>query len=149
LFSNGRARLGLSLVTAAGLIIDAYVHFDLASNYDIIKTSTVSQGDLFRVEAVVAILTAIAIIARPRRYTAAAAFVVAASALGVLLVYRYDNVGAIGPIPSMYEAVWFTEKTVAALSEAVATIFAALAFLATGTRRSSDSGRRPLSARRQ
>jgi hypothetical protein len=138
LFSNGGVtRLVLSVVAAAGLIVDAYVHFDLASNYDAIKTSTLSQGDLFRAEAVVAILAAIAVVVRPRRYTAAVALVVAASGLAALLVYRYNNISAIGPIPAMYEPVWFTEKTVTAVAEAVATLAAALALVT----RSSTAGR--------
>jgi hypothetical protein len=138
LFSNGGVtRLVLCVVAAAGLIVDAYVHFDLASNYDAIKTSTLSQGDLFRAEAVVAIIAAIAVVVRPRRYTAAVALVVAASGLAALLVYRYNNISAIGPIPAMYEPVWFTEKTVTAVAEAVATLAAALALVT----RSSTAGR--------
>jgi hypothetical protein len=126
LFSNGRAAsLGLSVIVAAGLAVDAYVHLDLAGNYDAVKTSTLSQGDLFRAEAAVAILAALAILIRPRWYTAAFAVVVAASALAALLVYRYDNLGAIGPLPSMYEPVWFAKKTVAAIAEAVSTLTAA------------------------
>lgn len=130
MFSNGgAARVALSVIVAAGLAVDAYVHFDLASNYDVIKTSTLSQGDLFRAEGVVAILAAVAILARPRRYTAAIAFAVAASGLTALLVYRYDNIGAIGPVPGMYEPVWFARKTVAAIAEAVATASALLLFV--------------------
>jgi methionine synthase II (cobalamin-independent) len=49
-------RTVLTVIVAAGLAIDAYVHLDLASTYDVVKTSTLSQGDLFRVEAVLAIV---------------------------------------------------------------------------------------------
>ncbi|MCW2550133.1 MAG: hypothetical protein JWN96_4593 [Mycobacterium sp.] len=123
------ARSFLVLAAVCGLGLDAYVHFDLASRYAPIKTSTISQADLFRVEAVVAILAALAVLLRPRRYTAAIATVVAGSALAVLLVYRYADIGSIGPIPSMYEPVWFTEKLVAFWSELAATV-ASLALLA-------------------
>jgi hypothetical protein len=113
-------------LVVAGLAIDAYVHFDLAGNYAPIKTSTLSQADLFRAEAVVSIVAAVALLARPRRYTAALALVIAGSALVVLLVYRYHNISAFGPIPAMYEPVWFREKVVAAIAEAVATLASAL-----------------------
>jgi hypothetical protein len=109
-------------LVVAGLAIDAYVHFDLAGNYSAIKTSTLSQADLFRAEGAVSIVAAVALLVRPRRYTAAIAFVIAASALIVLLVYRYNNIDAFGPIPAMYEPVWFREKVVAAIAEGVATV---------------------------
>ena len=67
-------RTVLTLIVAAGLAIDAYVHLDLASTYDVVKTSTLSQGDLFRVEAALAIVAGVALLVRPRRYTACSPF---------------------------------------------------------------------------
>ncbi|MDT4938608.1 MAG: hypothetical protein QOG80_2279 [Pseudonocardiales bacterium] len=116
------------LVVAAGLAFDAYVHFHLAGTYDVIKTSALSQGDLFRAEGSVAILAALAVLARPRRYTAALAFLVAASALGVVLLYRFVNVGRLGPVPSMYEPTWYPEKLQAAWAEAAALVASAAVF---------------------
>ncbi|HET9731500.1 MAG TPA: hypothetical protein VFP54_02390 [Acidimicrobiales bacterium] len=112
------------LITAAGLAVDAFVHADLAGRYDPIRQS-ISQGNLFRIEAAVAALAALLIVIIPRRETYAFAFVVAASALGAIVLYRYVNVGALGPLPNMYEPVWFAEKVVAAVAEAV-TVVAAL-----------------------
>jgi hypothetical protein len=45
---------GPILVVAAGLAIDAFVHLDPASSYDGVKSSVLTQGDLFRVEAALA-----------------------------------------------------------------------------------------------
>lgn len=119
------ARLVLTALAVLGLAYDAYVHFDLASNYDAVKSSVLSKGELFRIEGVVAILSALAIMVRPRRYTALIAFLVAASALAVVLIYRYIDVKAFGPIPSMYEPVWEpTEKIFSAYAEALATVSA-------------------------
>jgi hypothetical protein len=115
------ARWALIVLTVAGLAIDAYVHFDLASTYDPVKTSTISQGDLFRAESVVAIIAAVALVARPRRYTAGFAALVAASGAAAIFVYRYYDLGKLGPIPSMYEPIWYPEKTSAAVAEVVAT----------------------------
>ncbi|MDT4915603.1 MAG: hypothetical protein QOI15_1721 [Pseudonocardiales bacterium] len=122
--NQSAVRLGLrtllTLIAAGGLAYDAYAHFDLAATYDVIKTSTLSQGDLFRAEGVAAIAAAAAVVLRPRRYTALLALAVAASALGAVLLYRYNNVGAIGPIPSMYEPAWYPEKTQSAWAEGIA-----------------------------
>jgi hypothetical protein len=122
------AKITLIVIVVAGLTIDAYVHFNLATNYELIKTRTLSQADLFRIEGAVAIVAALLLLVRPRRYTAALAATVAGSALLVLLVYRYNNIGQLGPIPSMYEPIWYTKKTVAAYAEGAALI-AAVALL--------------------
>jgi hypothetical protein len=132
--TTGRSRawfavkIALIVIVVAGLTIDAYVHFNLATNYELIKTRTLSQADLFRIEGAVAIVAALLLLVRPRRYTAALAATVAGSALLVLLVYRYNNIGQLGPIPSMYEPIWYTKKTVAAYAEGAALI-AAVALL--------------------
>jgi hypothetical protein len=128
-------RAAAAIVAAAGFAVDAYVHFDLAPTYDAIRTSTLSQGDLFRAEGVAAILAALAVLVRPRRYTAAFAFVVAASALAAVLVYRYRDLGSFGPIPSMYEPVWYAEKTQAAWAETAASAASAVLLVFSFVRR--------------
>ena len=103
----------------------AYVHADLAGRYDPVRNS-ISQGDLFRVEAGAASLAGLLIVFFARRETYGFAFLIAASALGAILLYRYVNVGTIGPLPNMYEPIWFAEKVVAAAAEAVALVAALL-----------------------
>jgi len=117
-------RLGLALIAAAGLAIDAYVHFDLASAYASIKSSTLDQGELFRAEGTVAAIAAAAVLLRPRRYTAAFAFVVAAAGTAAVLVYAYVNLGAFGPFPNMYDPLWYPEKTLSVWAEGIATVAA-------------------------
>ena len=46
----------LAVLVVVGLAIDAFVHFDLADAFAGVKTSTLSQADLFRVESVAAIV---------------------------------------------------------------------------------------------
>ncbi|HEY1915692.1 MAG TPA: hypothetical protein VGH27_08960 [Streptosporangiaceae bacterium] len=118
------AKLILRLLVAAALAVDAYVHADLAPLYDAIHSS-ISQGDLFRVEAGVASAGALIVLAYGRRAGFALALLIAASALGAILLYRYVDVGTLGPIPNMYEPAWFPEKTTAAIAEAAATVLAA------------------------
>jgi hypothetical protein len=118
------ARVTLTLVVVAGLAVDAYVHIDLASTYDGVKSSVLSQGDLFRAEAVLAMLAAVALLVRPRRYTALFALVVAAGGVAAVLIYRYVDVGAFGPVPNMYEPVWYLEKTQSVWGEGIASVAA-------------------------
>ena len=122
----------LRVLTAAGLAVDAYVHADLASTYDPVRNS-ISQGDLFRVEAGASALAALLILLSAHRLVWAFAFLVAASGLGAILLYRYVNVGTLGPLPNMYEPLWFPKKTAAAIAEGVATL-TALAGLAQSLR---------------
>ncbi len=110
----------LRAVTAAGLAIDAYVHADLAPTYDPVNKD-ISQGDLFRIEAGIASLAALLVLIYARRITWALAFLTAGGGLALLLIYRYVNVGSLGPVPNMYEPVWFPEKTATTIAQAVAT----------------------------
>lgn len=105
------------MVAAIGLVYDAKVHLQLADDYDVIG-STVTQGQLFRVEAVVAGLVAIALLLSDRRLVWAAAGLTGLAGVAAVLLYRYVDVGAIGPIPNMYEPVWFAEKIRSAYAEA-------------------------------
>ena len=127
--SRSIVRWALALITAAGLAIQAYVHFDLASTYDFVKSSTLSQGDLFRVEGTLAVIAAAAVLLRPRRYAAAFAFLVAAAGTAAVLVYAHVDVGAIGPIPNMYDPIWYPEKTLSVWAEAIAAVAALALFV--------------------
>lgn len=119
----------LRLVTAAALGVDAYVHADLAATYDSV-TASISQGTLFRIEAAAAALAALLLIVTGRRLLVwAFAFLVALAGIAAVLVYRYVDVGAFGPFPNMYEPIWFTEKTLSAVAEAVAAVTALAGFL--------------------
>jgi hypothetical protein len=115
-------RWSLMVIAAVGLSIDAYVHFHLASAYSGVRSSVLSQGDLFRAEATVAVIAAAALLIRPRRYTAALAFLVAAGGTAAVVFYTYVNLGALGPLPNMYDPAWYTEKSVSAVAEGVAAV---------------------------
>ena len=123
-------QVALTAIVVTGLAVDAFVHFHLASAFPHNKTSTLSEADLFHLEAVAAVIAAVALLVRPRRYTAAFAFLVAAAGTAAVVVYRYVDVGAFGPIPNMYDPYWAPpEKTVSAVAEGLAAV-AALALLA-------------------
>jgi hypothetical protein len=134
---------------AAALAIDAYVHFRDAGYYTAVTTSVVSQATLFRVQAALAAALALALLARASRLWWAAGFLVAASAFGAVLLYRYVDVGALGPIPNMYEPTWVSPgKLASAWAEGAAAILTATGLLvavrARRHRRSPDRSRRSM-----
>lgn len=138
---SARSGLGirtlLTFVAVAGLAVDAFVHFHLAASYAGVRSSTLSQADLFRVEGGLALIAALALLVRPRRSTAAFAFLVSAGGTAAVLLYRYVDVGALGPLPNMYEPLWYPEKTLSLWAEGAAAVaaIALLAVLHVGARR--------------
>jgi len=118
----------LRLVVVAGLAVDVYVHLHLAAGYDA-NTATISEGALFRVEAGVAALAAALVLLTRTQIGVMVAFLVAAGGVGAVLLYQYVDVGAVGPLPNMYEPLSYPEKTDSLIAEAVAAL-AALALLA-------------------
>ena len=130
----------LGAAAAAALAIDAYVHFHDAGYYTAVTTSVLSQATLFRVQAALAAVLALALLARPSRAWWAAGFLVAASAFGAVLLYRYVDVGALGPIPNMYEPTWVSPgKLASAWAEGAATILTATGLLVAVRARSTRS----------
>jgi hypothetical protein len=132
----------LRLFTCAALAVDAYVHADLAHRYDPNRLAILSQGDLFRIEAGVSGLAAFALLLTARHVVWMFAFAVAASALGAILVYRYTDIGSLGPFPDMYEPLWYPEKTLAASFEAAATVAGLVGFALVSTAHRGRSSRR-------
>ena len=135
--------MGLRAVVA-GLAVDVYVHWNLARRFDSLKGSAsphISQGQVFRVEAVLALAAIVLVLlVRRRMSVAVTALLVAAGGVAAVLVYRYVDVGAVGPLPDMYDPSWYAEKTVSAVAEAVAATAALIhLFLPTGTGRAGNS----------
>ena len=128
------------VLAAAGLAIDAGVHIDVAGDYALVRTSLVSQADLFRLEAVAALVAAAVLVLRPTRASALLALLVSAGGVAAVLFYTYVDPGAIGPMPDMYEPVWYPAKSLSLVGELVATAAsAALLAGARGARRSRSA----------
>jgi hypothetical protein len=123
----------LRLLAAAGLAVSAYVHADLAPSYDLV-TATFSEGDLFRAEAGLSALAALLVLVWHRPVTAAFAFLVAGGSFALLLIYRYVNVGKLGPLPNMYEPIWTNDKKTAAVAQLVAVVASAVLLVLDGIR---------------
>ncbi|WP_205380437.1 hypothetical protein [Streptomyces sp. MBT27] len=123
---------------AAGLAVDAYVHLELAHRYSPIASSILSEGALFRIEAA-AIFAALLVVFWRHRAGDAFAWLTAAAGLAAILFYRYIDPGSLGPLPDMYEPIWFTSKVWALIGQAIA-ITALTALIA--ARRRTHSGQR-------
>ena len=127
----------LRVLTVVALGVDAFVHLHLAPSYDSLK-ATVSQGQLFRVEAAAAILVGLALLFVANRLTWLAALMVLAGGVAAVLVYQYVDVGAFGPVPDMYDPIWSAEKAVSAVAEGAGALTAAAGLLlAVGRSRST------------
>ncbi|TDT86034.1 hypothetical protein DFO47_101453 [Arthrobacter sp. AG258] len=135
--------VALRLLTALALFIDAGVHLFLAPGYQNAQPGTVSQGTLFLLEAAVALVAGIFVLLRGSRAAYAVALLVALSAFAAVMLYRYVDIPAIGPIPAMYDPVWFFSKTLSAVAEGAGALLAAVGLArASGKRRSAVVKRR-------
>jgi len=123
--ATGATSLGLAALrvgVVAALAVSGYLHVRVSSLYAANKTSVVSERELFLAQAVVAGVVALAVLLRGRRPEAALALIVTLGSLAAVLVYRYLDVGTLGPLPNMYDPGWFTDKTISAYAEAIGAV---------------------------
>ena len=126
----GPLQWALAVATAVLLGIDAYVHLHDAHFYDSAASATISEGNLFRVQAIVAVVVAVALLVRPHPVVWAVAVLVTASAVGAVLLYTYVDVGALGPLPDLYEPTWVPAgKLASAVAEGLGTLLAIIGFV--------------------
>jgi hypothetical protein len=123
-FARLGAQLPLRVLAVVALTADAVIHAQLAHRYDLNVAGGLSQGNLFRIEAGVAVLAAGLILLTANRIVWAVVLVVTASALAAVLLSTYVHIGQFGPVPDMYEPVWYPRKVIATVAEAVGTIAA-------------------------
>jgi len=133
----------LRLVTAAGLAVDAVVHWNLAPQFDPVVGSgpaQVSQGQLFRLEALLALVAAVLVLLVRRRWAVLVAFVVAVAGVAAVLFYRYVDVGPVGPLPDMFDPTWYPQKTLSLVAEVIASVTAGALLLRVRPRRQTTPG---------
>ena len=133
--------IALRVLTALALFIDAGVHIHLAPGYQAASPGGIGQGNLFLLESVVAVLAALYVLIRGSRASFALALMVALSAFAAVMVYRYVDIPAIGPIPAMYEPVWFFEKSLSAVAEGAGALLAGVGLLRTAPQRRAGDPR--------
>jgi hypothetical protein len=140
LFRSGVGALqrALAVATAVLLGIDAYVHLHDAHFYDSVASSNISEGNLFRAQAILAVVVAVALLVRPHPVVWAVAVLVTASAVGAVLLYTYVDVGALGPLPNLYEPTWaLPGKLASAVAEGLGTLLAITGFVVAVARKPS------------
>lgn len=115
-----RLGLVLAVLVAVGLVVDAVVHLRLASGYQLGQPDGIGEGNLFRIEAAAALLAAVYVLVRRSRVSFLVAAAIGLGGVVVVVLYRYVDVPAVGPLPSMYEPVWFFQKSLSALAEGAA-----------------------------
>jgi len=119
--------VALRLLGAAALAISSYVHLHGAHFYTSLG-NTITQADLFYAQGAVAAAVALWVLLTGHRWAWVAVGLVGAGSFAAVMLYRYVNVGAIGPIPNMYEPSWQTnEKLLSAYAEAAAVVIAVVA----------------------
>ncbi|OUM45190.1 hypothetical protein B8W73_01710 [Arthrobacter agilis] len=121
---RGVALLVLRILIAAALIVSAVIHFQLAAGFQQAAPDGIGGGILFRIQGAAAVLAALYVLVRGTHRSYLLAALVALASLAAVLAYRYIQIPTIGPIPSLYEPVWYTTKTITAVAEALALILA-------------------------
>lgn len=123
-------RFATVVITAAALIVNAVIHLMLAGVYDAIPGALLGQGALFRIQAGVGIVIAVALmlsLVTPRitRLAALAAAAVAAGGLALVVITTIVplDLTAIG-LPYLFEPIWFADKITSAVAQAVALVTA-------------------------
>lgn len=118
-------RIALLLVTAIALVVNAIIHFRLAGPFDAITGTLVSQGTLFRIQAVVNLAVAAILLIARTRWAAALAGIVAAGGLALVVITTLVtlDLSTIG-LPFLFEPIWYTDKIISAVVQALALIAA-------------------------
>lgn len=132
---------------ASGLAVSAYVHARLAHIYAE-STGGINEGTLFKCDAVVAAIVAALVLLMATRLAYLAALFIGLSAAILATVATYYQIGPLGPLPNLYDPIWYPEKVLSVIAESVAALGAvsalALMWLAStkvrGRRRPSPKG---------
>ena len=116
--------VALRVLAAAGLAVSTWIHFDLADRYSTVPHDVIGQDDLFYAQAAVAIVVALWLLVTGSRFAWWAAALVGAASFAAVMLYRYVDVGAIGPLPNMNDASWqpSPDKAVSAIAEAAVVV---------------------------
>jgi NO-binding membrane sensor protein with MHYT domain len=129
-----RSSLALRVVGALALGFSAYLHFKIASNdRPLFEDGGVRLSGLFVAQAIAATLVSLWVLAQGIRLAWLAFGAVAIASLVAVVMSTYVEIPAIGPLPKIYDPVWYDDKVLAAVSAGIASLVAVVA-LATARR---------------
>lgn len=120
LVHRGVTKLALRLVAVAALGISAYVHIHLAPRYAY-PGSGINGDQLFYLQGSLAALVGLVLLVTGNRWVWAAAAGLALASFAAVMLYRYVDVGALGPLPNMNDPTWqpSPDKLLSAIAEAL------------------------------
>jgi hypothetical protein len=129
-----RTGIVLRVVGALALGFSAYLHAKIASN----DTPLVADGEirlsgLFVAQAVAAAIVSLWVLLQGSRLAWLAFGAVALGSFVAVVMSTYVTIPSIGPLPEIHDPVWYTDKTLAAITAGIATLVAVVA-LATSRR---------------
>lgn len=106
---------------AVALLVNAVIHFRLAAPFDAVAGTIVTQGDLFRIQAVANIVAIAVVVIARRRWADALALVIAAGGAALIVVTALVplDLTAIG-LPLLFEPAYYPDKTYALVAQLVA-----------------------------
>ena len=106
---------------AVALIVNAVIHLRLAAPFDAVAGTIVTQGDLFRIQAVSNIVAIAVLVIARRRWADALALVIAAGGAALIVVTALVplDLTAIG-LPYLFEPAYYPDKTYALVAQLVA-----------------------------
>jgi len=113
----------LRVLAVAALGVSAYIHIDLAHLYKTLGDD-ITQAQLFYAQGIVASVVGLWLLVTGHRVAWWAAALVGAASFAAVMLYRYVDVGAIGPIPNMHDASWLPspDKAISAVAEAAVVV---------------------------
>jgi hypothetical protein len=114
------------------LVVDAVIHLRLAPQMEIAAPGGLGGGWIFRLQAIAALLVAAYLLLRGSRLAYLIAAVVLVSVFGAVLTYAFIDLPAIGPIPPMYDPLWYPEKVLSAVVEGLGAALAILGWWVSG-----------------
>lgn len=106
---------------AVALLVNAAIHLRLAAPFDAVAGTIVTQGDLFRIQAVSNIVAIAVVVIARRRWADALALVIAAGGAALIVVTALVplDLTAIG-LPLLFEPAYYPDKTYALVAQLVA-----------------------------
>jgi hypothetical protein len=138
---GSRAAMALRVLVIVALLLSAYVHIKYAHFYKHLGKD-ITQGTLFYLQGALAIVAAVLLALNGKLLGWAPAAVVLLGSFAAIMVYRYIDVGSVGPLPNMYEPIWDPQgdglKLAAAFSEGIGTALAFSGLVIAGLGRRSE-----------
>ena len=105
----------MRLLGTACLAVSAYTHLHLAPVYDF--GPPITLGQLFVAQGVISGVLGLWLLLRDDRPAWLLAGALMAASAAAVLVSDRVQIPAFGPLPGIYEPVWYPEKVVSAVSE--------------------------------